>query len=200
MNFMLVKASEQGFTLMEVLVVVVIIGILAGIAIPSYRQYVIRNAEAEVQSQMGRLEVDLESWRTSALSYRGFVPKNGQTDASGNPQFGYGDAANTLIYVPLGSNNTNYRYQIQLLDGSSNTGSLVPAATPATPDPNATVEVGVGRSWVMRAIPNPTGVAGTRGRVFVQRSTGLKCATPVSNEANLPVTTTDCTAANLETW
>lgn len=189
--------QQSGFTLMEVVVVVVIIGILAAIAVPSYRHYIIRNAEAEAQTQIGRLEMDLESWRTTAMSYRGFTPR--KVDADGKMVLGYDDADNSIIYVPLGSNATNYRYQIELYDGATSNTSLTPAISPSATN----VDVAVGRSWVMLATPNPNGVAGGgRGRIFLQRSTGLRCATPNSTTASLSALTADITTCSgiMETW
>lgn len=61
--------KSSGFTLVELMIVVAIIGILASIAIPSYRQYVTKSRRAEAQAYMMTLSMNEEKYRVNNASY-----------------------------------------------------------------------------------------------------------------------------------
>ena len=61
--------SQRGFTLIEIMVVVAIIGILVAIALPNYREYVVRNNRIAVQAEMMQIANSLERFRSQQLTY-----------------------------------------------------------------------------------------------------------------------------------
>ena len=58
----LMKRVQTGFTLLEVMIVVVVIGILAAIAYPSYEEYVKRGNRTEGQAALNDAESSEERY------------------------------------------------------------------------------------------------------------------------------------------
>jgi type IV pilus assembly protein PilE len=72
-----------GVTLFELVVVILIIGILAGIGIPTYRQYMIRTHRTEAKSALLRLAAEQERFYLQNNTYsNNFVALNMPTGLS----------------------------------------------------------------------------------------------------------------------
>ena len=61
--------SNKGFTLIEVMIVVAIIGILAAISYPSYQRYVIKTKRADMMTEMQNIASQIESRKLAQGSY-----------------------------------------------------------------------------------------------------------------------------------
>lgn len=110
------KTYQRGFTLIEVMITVAIVGILAAIAIPSYREYIARSKRSEAKAEVLKAEGWLERYYNennryteagSTTANAAFATKFPQVPAAGAANYtitaSFAVTAYTLTFVPSGS-------------------------------------------------------------------------------------------------
>src|SRR5260221_165985 len=63
------KRMQQGFTLIELMIVVAIVGILAAIALPAYQDYVIRSKMSEAVAAIAACKTSIQEYASTKAAW-----------------------------------------------------------------------------------------------------------------------------------
>jgi prepilin-type N-terminal cleavage/methylation domain-containing protein len=69
--------NNKGFSLIELMVVVAIIGVLAAIAVPNYQRFTAKSKQAEVKSNLSALYSAMRAWNSEWQTYNTRFQVNG---------------------------------------------------------------------------------------------------------------------------
>lgn len=106
--------NQKGFTLIELMIVVAIVGILAAIAIPNFLNYQAKSQQAEAKANLGAIFTNMTS----------YAAENPNTGA------GAGYAGATFARIGFATSGTT-RYTYSLITASLNSQAFVARATGA---------------------------------------------------------------------
>lgn len=116
---MLAAKNLKGFTMIELMVVIAVLGILLAIAVPNYMDYVTRARRAEAQSDMLQIRLGMEKWRANKASYRSDATASSVGVAT----------TNTPANAGFAGTNTYYTYSINPAGDNTYTINAVPQGT-----------------------------------------------------------------------
>jgi prepilin-type N-terminal cleavage/methylation domain-containing protein len=120
----------RGFTLLELMVVVAIVGILAAIALPSYQGYIDQARQATLRSAAQSMAVRQALYRAEEGTYssEGWSPGDGPTETGWAPS----DGADAFTYeINAGSDG----YAVTVTDPASGEELVVTYGNPPTVQP-----------------------------------------------------------------
>ncbi|WP_425248206.1 type IV pilin protein [Desulfospira joergensenii] len=124
----MLKKDQKGFTLIELMIVVAIIGILAAIAIPNFLQYQLKSKTAEAKTNLGAIKTSQEAYRAEQDAYLPCAANPAAAITAGKRTWDAGGGFATIGFAPAGD--VYYQYAVAV--------TAPAAATPPTFSATAT--------------------------------------------------------------
>lgn len=190
-NIFLINLSQKGFTLIELMVVIVIVAILAAIAIPSYQTYIRKSDLANVQQEMLRVAEQLSRHKSRNFNYKGFEASYLYKDNLNvvNPNF---DIINQQVKFPVKSSKPKYIISIIGFYPEVNSEGKVISTKESLL--NSTSIINLGHSWSIKAVSSDL-----KNYDVLIVSTGMRCMNK-KNKLKVNFQTCGTEAEGAEQW
>lgn len=99
------KNKQKGFTLIELMIVVAIIGILAAIAIPNFMNYQCKAKQSEAKSNLGNIRTAEEAYYAEYDTYSNNTGEIG-FGLQGDERYAYSISANSTTFTAVARTDT----------------------------------------------------------------------------------------------
>jgi type IV pilus assembly protein PilA len=151
------RRIQQGFTLIELMIVVAIIGILAAVALPAYQDYTIRAKVTEGLSLASSAKVAVSENATNAAPFASGWTAPSATDAVTSVAIDQGTGEISIVYTTKVAAAGANTLVLAPRDGGIAGAALAGTATASTPPTNGSI------TWNCLSVAPPAGHSGTAG-------------------------------------